>query len=320
MNLRLLVTALAALTTLTSCGITGLYDGQRASARLQSRSGSHVTGWVIFTQVGDRVRVTGDLAGHTPGPKGFHIHEKGDCTAPDAMSAGGHFNPDKKQHGLDSETGPHAGDMANFTVAGKKTDIHDLDRQAKYKATKPEGQVAQLFDELRDREAGAVAEGGREGRVQGPAVVIDEGAADDLVQETLLRALANINSFQPGTNMSAWLFTILRNHFRSEYRKRRRGNANAAECERQRWNFRNGNLGEIERAAPNHRKHDQEQPIHRSHGKGWLDRHSRLQPKNGVSAAKLLNPREFCHPLSASIRPYEARARRINGLLTVRIR
>ena len=46
--------------------------------------------------------------------------------------------------------------------------------------------------------------------------------ADDLVQETLLRAMANIDSFQPGTNISAWMFTILRNLFRSEYRKRRR--------------------------------------------------------------------------------------------------
>jgi RNA polymerase sigma-70 factor, ECF subfamily len=46
--------------------------------------------------------------------------------------------------------------------------------------------------------------------------------ADDLVQETLLRAITNINSFHPGTNMSAWLITILRNLFRSAYRKRRR--------------------------------------------------------------------------------------------------
>src|SRR3979411_675200 len=46
--------------------------------------------------------------------------------------------------------------------------------------------------------------------------------ADALVQEALLRAWANLDSFEPGTNMSAWLFTILRNLFRSEYRKRRR--------------------------------------------------------------------------------------------------
>src|SRR5580704_7077742 len=42
--------------------------------------------------------------------------------------------------------------------------------------------------------------------------------ADDLVQETVMRAMTNINSFTPGTNMAAWLFTILRNSFRSQYR------------------------------------------------------------------------------------------------------
>lgn len=46
--------------------------------------------------------------------------------------------------------------------------------------------------------------------------------ADDLVQETVMRAMASIDSFTPGTNMSAWLLTILRNRFRSEYRKHRR--------------------------------------------------------------------------------------------------
>jgi RNA polymerase sigma-70 factor (ECF subfamily) len=46
--------------------------------------------------------------------------------------------------------------------------------------------------------------------------------ANDLVQETLLRAWSHLDTFEPGTNMSAWLFTILRNHFRSEFRKRKR--------------------------------------------------------------------------------------------------
>src|SRR3954463_12957844 len=47
-------------------------------------------------------------------------------------------------------------------------------------------------------------------------------AADDLVQETILRGLSHIGSFQPGTNLQAWLFTILRNQFHTSYRKKRR--------------------------------------------------------------------------------------------------
>src|SRR5688500_14932646 len=50
----------------------------------------------------------------------------------------------------------------------------------------------------------------------------DSSRADDLVQETLLKAWSNINRFEQGTNLNAWLFTILRNHFHSEYRKTHR--------------------------------------------------------------------------------------------------
>ncbi len=85
-----------------------------ASATLEPRSGSKVSGTVTFTQVGDLVRVSGTVTGHTKGPKGFHIHEKGDCSAPDATSAGGHFNPHMGKHGGPYEPVKHAGDLGNL--------------------------------------------------------------------------------------------------------------------------------------------------------------------------------------------------------------
>ena len=58
-----------------------------------------VNGNLRFVEVGEKVRVTGVVTGHTPGLKGFHIHEKGDCSDDKAMNAGAHFNPHNKQHG-----------------------------------------------------------------------------------------------------------------------------------------------------------------------------------------------------------------------------
>ena len=74
----------ATLTTLASCALVGPPEGPSATARLQSKSGSTVSGSITFTQVGDSVRVTGDLSGHSRGPKGFHIHEKAIAHPPTA--------------------------------------------------------------------------------------------------------------------------------------------------------------------------------------------------------------------------------------------
>src|SRR5689334_21079773 len=58
----------------------------------------NVKGTVEFTQVDDGVEVTANIEGLKKGDHGFHIHEKGDCSAPDASSAGGHFNPSNHKH------------------------------------------------------------------------------------------------------------------------------------------------------------------------------------------------------------------------------
>jgi Cu-Zn family superoxide dismutase len=75
-----------------------------------------VHGSVKFTQVGSRVRVEGEIAALSPGLHGMHIHEKGDCSAADAESAGGHFNPAGKKHGAPDSSERHAGDLGNLNA------------------------------------------------------------------------------------------------------------------------------------------------------------------------------------------------------------
>jgi superoxide dismutase, Cu-Zn family len=82
-----------------------------AAAKLAPTAGNRAAGTVTFARDGDRVRVVARITGLTPGMHGFHIHEKGDCTAADAMSAGGHFNPTNKPHGNPAAADHHGGDM-----------------------------------------------------------------------------------------------------------------------------------------------------------------------------------------------------------------
>jgi len=101
---------------LASCATTTPPDGPSATAVMRPASGSQAHGSVTFTQVGTRVRVNAEIAALSPGMHGIHIHEKGDCTAPDATSAGPHFNPAAKKHGAPDSTEHHGGDLGNLNA------------------------------------------------------------------------------------------------------------------------------------------------------------------------------------------------------------
>ena len=91
---------------------------KEASAEMAPTAKSKVKGTISFKEVEGGVEANAALEGLTPGDHAWHVHEKGDCSAPDASSAGGHFNPSGHKHGAPDAAEHHEGDFGNLT-AGK---------------------------------------------------------------------------------------------------------------------------------------------------------------------------------------------------------
>jgi len=92
-------------------------EAAKAQTTIESRSGSKVTGKAVFTELpSGGVKVEVWIENATPGTHGIHLHEKGDCSAPDASSAGAHFNPAGNPHAGPTDAKHHNGDWGNITV------------------------------------------------------------------------------------------------------------------------------------------------------------------------------------------------------------
>lgn len=108
-----LLLMLAASALLGACAAAP--DGPRATADLQPTLGNSTRGSASFAQSGDKVLVIGEVRGLKPNAEhGFHIHEKGDCSSGDGMSAGGHFNPTAAPHGKHAMAMHHTGDLPSL--------------------------------------------------------------------------------------------------------------------------------------------------------------------------------------------------------------
>ena len=99
---------------------------QQAIAILGSASGSSLTGTATFTQNGETITLIVEIQNVSPGLHAVHIHEKGDCSALDGTSAGGHWNPTNVAHGKWGEGEFHLGDIGNITVGEDGTGTIEL--------------------------------------------------------------------------------------------------------------------------------------------------------------------------------------------------
>ncbi|HCD53275.1 MAG TPA: superoxide dismutase family protein [Balneolaceae bacterium] len=88
----------------------------KAVAVVHPLGDSGVMGTVHFTAAENGVNVKAEISGLEPGKHGFHVHQYGDCTAPDGKSAGGHYNPADHEHSGPEEMMRHMGDMGNITA------------------------------------------------------------------------------------------------------------------------------------------------------------------------------------------------------------
>lgn len=104
------------LTVLLLWGSLHAETSKQAVAEIHPASNSGVSGRVVFVQEQEGVRIVANFNGLKPGIHGFHIHEKGDCSAPDATSAGGHFNPTSEPHAAPDAEKRHLGDLGNITA------------------------------------------------------------------------------------------------------------------------------------------------------------------------------------------------------------
>lgn len=119
-KLRLTLAAAAGL-ALVAYGALAQKSEPGAKATLEAKSGSTVGGWATFTEVPGGVKVVVHVEKAPPGTHGLHIHEKGDCSDPEAKAAGGHFNPTAMDHAGPMDEKHHAGDLGNIEVKADGT-------------------------------------------------------------------------------------------------------------------------------------------------------------------------------------------------------